>query len=219
MRYLPAQPATPTPTPVFTDPTGRRAEVIRRLSWALCAIFAAVVGTVGVTLMAQVPLPGLGGLLPRLDDHAASPVTPAEVQVSTDPGSAALRNLGPSARGAVDPTPLILSPPHVRPAQVRLRYVRVQHRHAAESRAVSAAPPRKAEPAASPAHSGSPRGAASPTTAAKSSSPQASVKPRNPQAAAKKPSPRAVPEPKAHSASGHRAAAAPVAATAPGRNK
>jgi hypothetical protein len=50
-------------SPVFVDATGRRARVVQWLARGVCATVVIAAGAVGFTLLTNVPLPGLGGLL------------------------------------------------------------------------------------------------------------------------------------------------------------
>ena len=60
-------------TPIFTDASGRRATVLLWLARGLCACFVLVTGAVAFTLLTQVSLPGLGGLVGPQRPHGRRP--------------------------------------------------------------------------------------------------------------------------------------------------
>jgi hypothetical protein len=68
--------ASATMTPIFSDPSGRRAPLLKWLARGLCAGFVLVCGAVAFTLLTQVPLPGLRGLLPHSPGTTAPRAVP-----------------------------------------------------------------------------------------------------------------------------------------------
>ena len=208
MSKLVVEPAAATP--VFTDPTGRRARVLKALAWSLCASFVLVVGAVAFTLLTQVPLPGLGGLVPDRPDAAAPRTAPPpavsrnhEPAVAGSPGESAPSSSSERAQGTRRAEP---APDRTAPAAT------VGTHHAAASNAAAATTAQGSTPA--------PQGNTTSPGPNANSNPQATTKTRNPQAAARKPSPRNAREPNAHAASGHGSdRTTDPAATPPGRTK
>jgi hypothetical protein len=64
--------------PVFTDESGRRTTVLQWLARGLCGCFVLLTGAVAFTLVTQVPLPGLGGLVAPRSEAQAPRTAPDE---------------------------------------------------------------------------------------------------------------------------------------------
>lgn len=207
MATVPTRPAMPTP--VFSDPTGRRVVFVRRLSWALCAVFAIVVAAVGVALVAQVPLPGLRGLVPGLNDNVApSPRVASRGQHRLQPDTAAFADPQQPVDGGVGRARQVVSrtPDKLRGTPGAAPF--------------SAAVPRSGT-TGSPAitHGGPTPAAAAPTASPASAAPAVATPTPHPRPAAHTHSPQPSPQPNEHAATGHHGDTVTSAASAPGRNR
>ena len=85
-------------TPIFTDASGRRATVLLWVARGLCACFVLVTGAVAFTLLTQVSLPGLGGLV--------GPESAARPPSAADGSSADGKGAFDAARRSLSNTPM-----------------------------------------------------------------------------------------------------------------
>lgn len=169
--------------PVFTDESGRRLSLFQWLARGLCAGFVLITGAVVFTLLTQVPLPGLGGLLP---DRTEAPTPRSPADTGGD------RAVADSTRPSVPAAEVTTS--RVDPV-VADRAVRTGQKNSTVATGASVGGDQAAsETTATPA-------AATPAPSA-NANPQATTKVRNPQAAPKQAAPTPAREPNAHAATG-----------------
>ena len=208
MSTVPTRPAMPTP--VYSDPTGRRVVFVRRLSWALCAVFAVVVAAVGVALVAQVPLPGLRGLVPGLNhDVAPSPRVASRDQHRSQPDTAAFADPQQPVDGGVGRTQ----------QQVVSRTSEELQGTPGAARSLAAVPRRETTGSPAITHGGPTPAGAAPTAPPASAAPAVATPTPPPGPAANAHSPQPSPQSNAHAATGHHGDSVTGAASAPGRNR